>query len=58
VLTFEQMETRLGSALPMPAYPESDWWTADSAPRQGTRRRGSQPEALRIPAKTVTFVRA
>ena len=61
VLTFEQMEALLGSALPMPAYTESDWWTANSVPRQGysaawiAAGRTATPNIL---AKTVTFVRA
>jgi hypothetical protein len=61
VLTFEQVEALLGFALPMPAYTDSDWWRANSVPRQGCSAawiaagRTATPNIL---AKTVTFVRA
>jgi hypothetical protein len=61
VLTFEQMEALLGGALPMLAYTEADWWTANPVPRQGystawiAAGRTATPNIL---AKTVTFVRA
>lgn len=61
VLTFEQIEALLGSALPTPAYTESGWWAANPLPKQGyaaawiAAGRTATPNIL---AKTVTFVRA
>ena len=61
VLTFQQMEALLGATLPMPAYTESDWWTANSVPTQGYSAAWIAAGRTAIPnilAKTVTFVRA
>jgi len=60
VLTFEQMETLLGFALPASACSERDWWTRPAMPRRRhsaawtTAGRTATPNLV---AKIVTFER-
>ena len=60
VLTFEQMESLLGFALPAPARSERDWWTSpsDDSDRHSdawtAARRTATPNLL---ARTVAFER-
>lgn len=60
VLTFDQMESLLGCALPGPARTEKTWWTSESAPAGGhadawvTARRTAMPN---LQAGTVAFER-
>ena len=61
VLTFEQMEALLGSALPTPAYTDKDWWTRAAVAGQGQSAAwlgAGRTAAPNILAKTVTFERA
>lgn len=60
VLTFEQMESLLGFALPLPAGTEQDWWSA--AAGLPIRHAGAWMEAGRtatpnLSARTVRFER-
>ena len=48
VLTFDQMESLLGHALPAPARTERDWWT-DAAPRTD-----SHSDAWTVAGRTAT----
>ena len=60
VLTFEQMESLLGFALPAPASTERGWWTDTAVPTAGfaeawiAARRVATPNLM---ARTVTFER-
>lgn len=60
VLTFDQMESLLGHALPAPAGATRDWWTndADTADRHAytwtAARRTATPN---LTARTVSFER-
>lgn len=60
VLTFEQMESLLGFALPAPASTERDWWTSPTGDMDrhcdawGAARRTATPNLL---ARTVAFER-
>ena len=59
VLTFEQMESLLGYALPEQASIDDDWWTAESTGRGHAEawtaaRRVATPNLM---ARTVTFER-
>lgn len=59
VLTFEQMESLLGFALPAAACTEPDWWTAAAVPRPHAAAwagagRTAKPNLI---ARTVTFER-
>jgi hypothetical protein len=60
VLTFEQIESLLGFALPVPARTERDWWTAGAAraDRYADAWIGAGRTAMpNLPARTVTFDR-
>jgi hypothetical protein len=60
VLTFEQIEALLGSALPAPARTERDWWTGGAVhlQRQSAAWTGAGRTATpNLPARTVTFER-
>ena len=60
VLTFEQMESLLGCALPVPARTDSKWWTSEAAPADRhsntwtAARRTAMPN---LPAGIVAFER-
>ena len=60
VLTFEQMESLLGFALPAPASTERDWWTSPTGDMDrhsdawSAARRTAKPNLL---ARTVAFER-
>jgi hypothetical protein len=60
VLTFEQMESLLGFALPAPACTEREWWTSPSGDTDrhsdawSAARRTATPNLL---ARTVAFER-
>ena len=61
VLTFEQIEALLGSALPAAARTERDWWTGAAAhlQRQSAAWTGAGRTATpNLSARTVTFERA
>jgi hypothetical protein len=58
VLTFDQMETLLGFALPEPAGRDRDWWTAGSARNHAAAWIGARRSAMpNLVARTVTFER-
>ena len=60
VLTFEQMESLLGFALPEPASTEADWWTGTEAPTKGFSEAWTAARRVATPnlsARTVTFER-
>ena len=60
VLTFEQMEALMGSALPAAALTERDWWTgaAIQAQHHSAAWMGAGRSAVpNLPARTVTFER-
>lgn len=60
VLTFEQMESLLGRALPESARTRRDWWTGEAEPTDRhadtwtAARRTAMPN---LPARTVAFER-
>jgi len=63
VLTFEQIESLLGFALPDPARLRQDWWTSDDAAAGESRPRDAWALAKRtakvnLSAQTVVFDRA
>ena len=61
VLTFEQMEALLGSALPASAYTERGWWTDAAVPghNQSAAWMGAGRTAIpNLFARTVTFERS
>ena len=61
VLTFEQMESLLGFALPASACTERDWWTGAAAhtPRHSAAWLGAGRTATpNLTARTVTFERS
>ena len=60
VLTFGQIESLLGSALPEPARTEESWWTGDHMPSDGHRETWTKAKRSAIPnllARTVAFER-
>lgn len=60
VLTFEQMESLLGCALPVPARTEPDWWTSDAAPtdrHSNTWTAARRTATPNLPAGIVAFER-
>lgn len=60
VLTFEQMESLLGFALPAAACTEPDWWTGTAVPRQRQSAAWTGAGRTATPnlvAKIVTFER-
>lgn len=59
VLTFEQMESLLGWALPVTARTEPAWWTSDSSPdRHSTTWTAAKRTATpNLPAGIVAFER-
>jgi len=60
VLTFEQMESLLGFALPAPAWTERDWWTspADDTDRHSDAWTVAERTATpNLSARTVAFER-
>lgn len=60
VLTFAQIETLLGFALPAPAYTESEWWTGEETPAHGLPAAWAEAGRVatpNLPAKAVTFAR-
>jgi len=60
VLTFEQIESLLGVALPAPASTERDWWL-DAAARKNHHSKAwldaGRTAAANLSARTVTFER-
>jgi hypothetical protein len=60
VLTFEQIESLIGSPLPAPARTERNWWTGDAVDlqRQSATWTGAGRTATpNLSARTVTFER-
>ena len=60
VLTFEQMESLLGCALPASAFSERDWWTGAGADTHGHSAAwigAGRTATPNLPARTVTFER-
>jgi hypothetical protein len=59
VLTFQQMESLLGFALPASACTETDWWTATAVPAQHSAAwtEAGRTATPNLPAGTVTFER-
>ena len=59
VLTFEQIEALLGTALPEPARTEPQWWTgaSDTTSHSSAWTQASRTAVPNLLAKTVTFER-
>ena len=60
VLTFEQMESLLGCALPVPARTERAWWTSEAAPadrHSNTWTAARRTATPNLPAGNVAFER-